>query len=193
MHTIMRAKAGNQKMRVTKKWPHIDCARVWDNLSATPVPGSTRIAWYRVIHDILPTNERLQRIRMVQTDTCRNCKMTDTLEHRITACGAGRVLWEHSKNLIAQMLRTTPHRIPDDWLLQPQFQIWPPKRRRAIIWTLAQVIMFRTQQARTLTLQDFMDFLQRSRWKLIRTIKGRDSVGNYLSVMDPRMVGAPAN
>ena len=32
--------------------------------------------------------------------------------------------------------------------------------------------------------REFMDFLQRSRWKLARSKKGRDSVGNYLSVVD---------
>ena len=53
-------------------------------------------------------NERLQQIRMVQMDTCRKCTMKDTLEHRITACGEGRDIWEHSRSLIAQMLRTTP-------------------------------------------------------------------------------------
>jgi hypothetical protein len=193
IHTIMRAKAGNQEMRVTKKWPHIDWARVWDNLNAAPVPGLTQTARYQVIQDIISTNERLQQIRMVQMDTCGNCKMTDMLEHRITACGVGRAIWDHSKNLIAQTLRTTPDRIPDDWLLHPQFQIRPPKCRRAILWTLAQVILFRTQQARTLTLQHFLDFLQRSRWKLTCSKNGTDSVGNYLSVMDPRMVGAPPN
>jgi hypothetical protein len=72
----------------------------------------------------------------------------------------------------------------DDWLLHPQFKIWPPKCRRAILWTLEQVILFHTQQIRTLTLQDFMDFLHRSRWKMTHTKKGRDRVGNYLSVLD---------
>jgi len=116
--------------------------------------------------------------------TCRKCTMKDTLEHRITACGEGRDIWEHSKSLIAKMLQTTPSKISDDWLLHPQFQTRPSTCHRAILRTLAQVILFRTQQTRTLTVQDFMDFLQRSRWKLTCSKKGRDSVGNYFSVMD---------
>jgi len=140
-----------------KKWPHIKRTRVWENLNAAPVLKSTRIVWFRVIHDLIPTNERLQRIRMVQTDICRKCSMKDTLEHRITACGDGRDIWKHSKSLITEMMRTTPSKIPDDWLLQPQFQTRPSTRHRAILWTLAQVTLFRTQQTRTLTFQDFMD------------------------------------
>ena len=70
-----------------KNWPYRNWARVWGNLSAAPVPESTRIDWFRVIHDLIQTNERLQRIRMVQTDICRKCTMKDTLEHKIKACG----------------------------------------------------------------------------------------------------------
>jgi hypothetical protein len=44
------------------------------------------------------------------------------------------------------MPRTTPPQIPDDWILHPQFQLWPPKRRNAILWVLANVVLFRTQQ-----------------------------------------------
>ena len=62
-----------------KNWPYINWARVWGNLSAAPVPESTRIDWFRVIHDLIQTNERLQRISMVQTDICRKCTMKDTL------------------------------------------------------------------------------------------------------------------
>jgi hypothetical protein len=83
---------GDHEMRVTRKWPHIEWARVWKNLNEAPVPESTRITWIRVIHDLIPKNERLQRIRMVQTDSCRNCNMKDTLEHRIKACGKGRAI-----------------------------------------------------------------------------------------------------
>jgi hypothetical protein len=64
------------------------------------------------------------------------------------------------------------------------------------VWTSAEnmaITGLQTPDRPTLTLQDFMDFLQRSRWKLTRSKNGRESVRNYLSVMDPRMVGAPVN
>jgi len=82
------------------------------------------------------------------------------------------------------MLRTTPNRIADDWIMHPQFQIWPPKKHRAILWTLANVIIFRLKQKTNLTLQDYVDLLQRSRWKLMRPEKERELVGNYLTVLE---------
>ena len=165
-------------------WPNVDRRRVWKNMSEAHLPESTRAAWYRVIHDITPTKERLSRIKLAQTDTCRHCKAKDTLEHRLTLCGEGKEIWEYTKTLMARMLRTSPTPIPNDWLVHPQFQIWPPKRQRAILWTLANVVLFRTQQQWNLTLQDYTDFLQRSKWEVMCRKKGRHSVGNYLTVMD---------
>jgi len=88
------------------------------------------------------------------------------------------------ENLLARMLRTTPPRIPDDRALRPHFNIWPPNMHRAILWVVANVVIFRIQQHSTLTLHDFMDFLLGSRWKLVLHKRGRDLVGSYLTVLD---------
>ena len=81
---------------------------------------------YRVVHDILPMNERLHRINRSPTEACRHCGKTDTIGHRLTECGEGSWLWNWTKRRIATMLRTIPDRIPDEWLTHPQFKIWPP-------------------------------------------------------------------
>jgi hypothetical protein len=135
---------------------------------------------YQVLHDIIPTNVRLHCINMVPSDTCRRCKATDTLEHRLLACGEGQTIWQYMKTLLATMIRTIPARIPDDWPLHPHFNIW----HRAILWVIANVVIFRMQHQTNLTLHDYMDFLHRSRWKLMRYKSGRILAGNYLSVLD---------
>ena len=33
-----------------------------------------------------------------------------------------------------------PSRIPQDWILRPQFHIWPPQRHRAVLWLLAHIL-----------------------------------------------------
>jgi hypothetical protein len=182
--TSKQAMSGHQQMRVENKWPHSDWPIVCTNLRLAPGPASTEMTWRKVIHDIIPTNERLHQIKMAPTDTCRNCAQKDTLKHRLIACGGGRDIWRYAKALMARMLRTTPNQIQDDWILHPQFQLWPPKRRNAILWVLANIALFRTQQQWHLTLHDFMDFLKRSRWKQLCSKRAKESVGNYLIVMD---------
>ena len=173
-------------MRVQKLWPNTDWIRIWKNLNDAPVPENTRCVRYQAIQDIIPTNVRLHHINMVPSDSCWRCNADDTMEHRLIACGEGRTIWQYTKTLLATMLQTIPGRIPDEWVLHPHFKIWPPKRHRAILWVLANVIIFRIQQQTTLNLHDFMDFLLRSRWKLMCHKNGRDLVGNYLTVIDPQ-------
>jgi len=146
-------------------------------LREAPVLETTRVAWYRVVHDILPTNER-RTINRSPTEACRHCGKTDTIGHRLTECGEGSRLWNWTKRRIATMLRTIPDHIPEEWLTHPQFKICPPQRCHAVLWMLAQLTAFRTQQNRDLMLQDFLDFLQRTRWKLYQAARGKASVGN---------------
>ena len=142
--------------------------------------------WYHVTHDIIPTNVRLHRINMIPSDTCRAMHTaTDTLEDRLLACGQGRKIWHYTKTLLARMMRTIPTRIPDDWPFRPHFSIWPSQKiHRAILWLLANGLIFRMQQQSDLTLQDYIDLLHRTRWKLMHNKDGRTLVGNYLTVLD---------
>jgi hypothetical protein len=87
MHIIMRNVAGNAEMRVAKRWPQVNWCNTWRNLWEAPVPASTKMAWYKVIHEIIPTHERLHKIRLTPTDSCGHCTSKDTLEHRLTTCG----------------------------------------------------------------------------------------------------------
>jgi len=71
-----------------------------------------------------------------------------------------------------------------DTAKRPQFQIWPTKLNNPVLWLIANVVIFRHQQRTTLTLNNFMDFLLRTRWKLLNYTRGRKLFGNYLTVID---------
>jgi len=122
---------------------------------------------------------------MTPTNICQRCAETDTLEHRLTVCDEGRTIWNHTKTAIVRMLRTTP----TEWLQRPKFKLWPAKRNRAVLWTIASVVCFRLRKRTTLTLQEYMDFLFRSRSKLLKNRRGRELVGKYLAVLEPIYTG----
>ena len=96
LHYINRTETGPREMGIITMWPNTDWSSVWKNLAETPVPGEIKAAWYKVINDILPTNERLQRIHIAPTDRCRHCDKQDTLLHRLISAvrenkyGSGR-------------------------------------------------------------------------------------------------------
>jgi hypothetical protein len=135
------------------------------NIHATPVTETLKAQWYKIIHDIIPTNERLHNIRLSTTERCRHCDKTDTLIHRLTECGDGRTTWLWTRRRIAMILRMDERHIPDEWLLRPDFHIWPTKRHRAVLWILIHLVGYRVKRDNILTMNDFVDFMRRSKWK----------------------------
>jgi len=57
-----------------------------------------------------------------------------------------------------------------------------PKRRRAVLWLLANFVAWRLQQRDRTTKQDYYDFLRRAKWKSQEATWWDERVGNYLSV-----------
>jgi len=172
-----------QEMRIARLWPQSDWQKIWENLTTALISEADKAVWYRTIHDILPTNERLYRIKMSPADGCKECYKRDTLMHRLTECG-GQPMWEWTRKVIARMLRTIPARIPDELLLRPQFYLWPPQRQRAVLWVLSRFVTFRLNRQRGPTLHDLMAFLRRSKWKMFQSPNRRRSVANFLTVLD---------
>ena len=85
---------------------------------------------------------------------------------------------------LARMLRTTPAKIPNEWLLLPQFYFWPPQRQRAVLWVISRFVTFRINRQRGLTLHDLMDFLRRSKWKMYQSPSRHRRVANFLTVLN---------
>jgi len=104
-------------------------------------------------------------IGLTDTSACVHCGHTDTLQHRVVDCGERPVIWHWTKERIAAILRMDPRRIPVDWILRPDFQLWPPQRQSAVIWMLAHLIAYSLQSMKSLSLLDYvyMDFLRRAR------------------------------
>jgi hypothetical protein len=78
------------------------------------------------------------------------------------------------------MMRTAPRHIPPEWTIRPDFHIWPPQRRGAIVWILAHMAYYNTQHQQRLTGTDYADFLRRARWKAYQKKRRRKRIGNYL-------------
>jgi hypothetical protein len=171
-------------MRITKLWPQADWGKIWENLWVAPVPGFDIAAWYKVIHDVIPTNTRLHRIYMSSTDTLTECGNRDTILHRLTEWGEGSATWNQMRFVLARILRTTPVHIPSEWLIWPQFQLRPEQIHRAVLWLLARFVKFRMQRPRTQAPQELMEYLRRSRWKMYRRQNRFKMEANFLTVLD---------
>jgi hypothetical protein len=76
-----------------------------------------------VIHVIIPTNVRLNRIRLTETEICTQCGRQNTILHRLTKCGVGHLEW--SRTRIVRRERTNPRPITRERPHCPCFILWP--------------------------------------------------------------------
>ena len=183
LRALSIAETPQQKMRVETIWPNADWRQIWDKLMQATTSEADKAEWYKVVHDVIPTNERLHRIKITSTALCGDCGTRDTLLHRLTECGERLPNWSWLRGIIARMLRTSSTRIPREWIVRPQFNLWPPQRHRATKWIIARYVAFSMNRRRSQTLNDLMDFLRRSPWKLYQKPERQRLVANFLTVL----------
>jgi hypothetical protein len=150
------------EIRILRKYPTIPWTRVWKNLHAARLPDTITSMWYAAIHDIIPTHERLAAIHLVPNETCQRCGAQDTLQHRITECEEGPVIWNWTRTRFAALLRMHPQYILDKWTLRPISHYSLAQKQVAVIWIMAHLVAYRLQTQRRLSLIDYMDFLKRA-------------------------------
>ena len=142
LHTMAAATRESREMGIKQLHQDTQWMQVWKNLHMACVSEEIASMWYIVVHDIVPNNERLHVMRLVESGRCRHVGRRDTLLHRLTECNEGTAIWLWTRERITQMLRTDPRRIPADWCLRPRFQFWQPQRHKAMLWLLAHLGMY---------------------------------------------------
>jgi hypothetical protein len=82
------------------------------------------------------------------------------------------------------MLRMNHNYILQEWMLRSAFHHWSAQRKAAILCLLAHLVHYRLQAYRRPSLQDYMDFIKRSRWKIQQQTRKRPGRGRNLDVPD---------
>jgi hypothetical protein len=73
------------------------------------------------------------------------CGNTDSLQHRLTQCVEGSVIWNWTHTRLAAITHTDSRHIPEEWTLRPDFHFWPPPKQAALLWILANLVEYQTQ------------------------------------------------
>ena len=63
-----------------------DWSNIWKNLNFKYMNFTERNIMYKFIYEILPTNKRLNQIRVAQSPLCQECDMEDTNSHKFYFC-----------------------------------------------------------------------------------------------------------
>ena len=126
LHVMAVAERGSREMIFIQNRPTMNWTRVWHNLHTSWVWETIKSNWFTVIHEIIPTNESLSAIRLVDTDLCSQCERPDTLIHRLTECNRRANISKWTQARIATLFRTDPRYIHADWTFRSHFHVWPP-------------------------------------------------------------------
>jgi len=181
LHTMALATKEIRDMRVVKLHPNTHWTRVWHNLHIAWVSKELKAVWYNAIHDIIPTHDRLAKMRLRASNLCNLCGCVDTIQHRLMECTDGVEIWKRTHSQIATILCTDSANVRPEWTVRPCFQFWPLQRHGAVLWILAHMIYYRLQ--RRVTSDDYADFMQRARWKVYQKARRQDKVGDYLCIL----------
>jgi hypothetical protein len=147
-------------MRIEWMEPRQDWDTIWSNMWMAPIPSQVRALWYKIVHDIIPTNTCLHAIGISPIDICRICAARDTLTHRLVECGQAPEQWDWMAGRIARLLYMDKKWMQATWILRKFFSLWPAKRHWAVLWVVAHYAVFRTRTTGDLTNADYISYLQ---------------------------------
>jgi hypothetical protein len=60
------------ELRIKNTWSNHDWDVIWENLYKAPISDTEKGKWYRIIHDLIPKNERLTKILLSPTENAIN-------------------------------------------------------------------------------------------------------------------------
>jgi hypothetical protein len=152
-------------MRIIQKPRQARWEQTWRNIASPFLPATVCSEWYRVVHDIVPTNDRMHKIGLMDTDLCTTSRTTDTLEHKLTRCNISKTIWAWLAGTLATICRRHPATTSGMMLLRPDFYFYPPQRQRAVIWLVGHTVYYIITRKNMTSLEDYVEFLKRTRWK----------------------------
>jgi len=79
LHTMAMAGSTIRDIHVMTMHPTLTWPQIWLNLQTAWFPDDVTSAWFMAIHDIIPTNDRLFKIHLADTNRCNHCAQTDAL------------------------------------------------------------------------------------------------------------------
>jgi hypothetical protein len=84
---------GARDVRIMTQYPSTLWSKAWGNLHAVWSSEELKAAWFMVIHDLIPTKDRITKTQGSTTNICQHCGRVDILIHRLTECSEGADFW----------------------------------------------------------------------------------------------------
>jgi hypothetical protein len=138
--------------------------------------------WYKIAHDFVPSNVLLPKAYPKANGQCRLCTNANNLLHRVATCGGADGIWCWTRTRLPMLQRMDARHIPSQWLIFPNFSLWPQPNDNATIWILVHMACYKLQNHPSLSTTDDIHFLWQSKWINCRWSKWHQIYGNYSDI-----------
>jgi len=166
-YAALRATTLKATIRVEHTLPNTDWPKVWANVQAKYLPLSVRHVWFDLVHDIMPTNERLNRIGLSDTDKCVRCQRWDTALHRATTCGEAAATWSWLKGKLAGVTGAPQNTFAQDFLSRPDTKYPDNEAHNTAVWLAGSTLTAVLGEGTAPPTGTVKDMLNRERAKLL--------------------------
>ena len=143
---------------------HVCWDNVWKNISHSSLSTKVRSEWYKAVHDLIPTNQRLHRINMVNGGNCKICGKLDSLQHRLTECSITKGIWRHLAVQLACVYRRHIEAIVPTILLYPQYKFKKNSKMKLVNHLIGSTVFYILSNSRC-NEEDYKLFLQKEKLK----------------------------
>lgn len=161
--------------------PRISWKTVWINVSLPIHSMAVASTWYRVVNNLIPTNDRLHRIGLCDTNTCSRCTLVDTLQHRFT-CSGHLANWCWLRHQIAFLTRTAETVYTTDIILRPDFSCYPRTKTNTVMWLIGHFTYFVINGDGLDDHLAFRQYMLTAYWKCLRLPRFRETFANMLTL-----------
>ena len=90
--------------KVIYKYENLPWNDIWARLNRTVINSQVRDIMFLVIHNILPTRDRLSRLNQCRDDQCEQGDGVEDVEHLFTSCVRTQVAWAWCRRKIMNLM-----------------------------------------------------------------------------------------
>lgn len=176
IYTLMNDNGSRNRMET--KYAQIRWDKVWKNINNKFLDTDIRSTWYKVVNETIATKEKLHRIKLADTDKCRDCDLIDTLQHRCI-CGENTKIWEWCRRKLALIGRTTIKEITPSTMLHPDYDYFPMTKQNMWTWLAGHTIHYIINKKPEDTYLDFRLYSIRQATTLLNNPRHKTLFANY--------------
>ena len=101
--------------KVIYKYANLPWTDIWKRLNHPVLTSKTRDIMFLVIHNILPTRERLHRLNMCENSICKKGDGVEDVEHLFTGCVRSQVALAWTRRKIMHLMSDWVRQFPSNF------------------------------------------------------------------------------